>query len=75
MRTADIASERVLNEVILAGEMSENYEEYLEIFDHFYAGDIKKTNETLKEPVVGRPPYGPESRISYFRFTSNLGSR
>jgi hypothetical protein len=48
------ASERALNGAILSGEISRSYEEYLEIFDHFYAEDIQGTTDTLKEPVQGK---------------------
>jgi hypothetical protein len=48
------ASERALNDAILAAEISGSYEEYLEIFDHFYADDIHATAEELKEPVEGK---------------------
>jgi hypothetical protein len=48
------ASERALNGAILAAEVSESYEEYLEIFDRFYADDIHATADGLKEPVVGK---------------------
>jgi hypothetical protein len=48
------ASERALNGAILAAEISESYEEYLEIFDHFYADDIHATADGLQEPVVGK---------------------
>jgi len=53
------ASERALNGAILAAEISESYEEYLEIFDHFYADDIHATADGLKEPVVGIAPVQP----------------
>ena len=39
-RPTIIASERVLNGAILAAEISESYEEHLEIFDHFYADEF-----------------------------------
>ena len=48
------ASERALNGAILAAEISESYEEHLEIFDHFYADDIHATTDGLKEPVEGK---------------------
>jgi hypothetical protein len=48
------ASERALNGAILAAEISESYEELLEIFDHFYADDIHATTDGLKEPVEGK---------------------
>src|SRR5260370_19378847 len=53
-RPAIIASERALNGAILAAEISESYEEHLEIFDHFYADDIHATTDGLKEPVEGK---------------------
>jgi len=53
-RPTIIASERVLNGAILAAEISESYEEHLEIFDHFYADDIHATTDALKEPVEGK---------------------
>ena len=49
-----IASERALNRSILAAEISEGFEEYLEIFDQFYADDIHATADGLKEPVEGK---------------------
>ena len=48
------ASERALNSAILAAEINESYEEYLEVFDHFYANDLHATADGLKEPVVGK---------------------
>ena len=39
------ASERALNGAILAAEISESYEEHLEIFGHFYADDSAWTLE------------------------------
>src|SRR5258708_29524127 len=48
------ASERALNGAILVAEISECYEEHLEIFDHFYADDIHATTDGLKEPVAGK---------------------
>ena len=53
-RSAIAASERALNGAILAAEISESYEEYLQIFDHFYADDIHATADGVKEPVVGK---------------------
>ena len=53
-RSATAASERVLNGAILAAEISESYEEYLEIFDHFYADDIHATADGRKGPVEGK---------------------
>src|SRR5437899_9572848 len=53
-RSTITASERALNGAILAAEISESYEEHLEIFDHFYADDIRATADGLKEPVEGK---------------------
>ena len=53
-RSTVAASERALNSAILAAEISESFEEYLDIFDHFYADDILATADGLKEPVVGK---------------------
>lgn len=52
-RTAS-ASERVLNGAILAAEIDRSYEEYLEIFDHFYADEIEVSLEGLPEAVQGK---------------------
>ena len=49
-----IASERALNGAIVAADISQSFEEYLEIFDHFYAEDIEGTTDTMKEPVHGK---------------------
>jgi len=49
-----IASERALNGAIVAADISRSFEEYLEIFDHFYAEDIEGTTDTMKEPVHGK---------------------
>jgi hypothetical protein len=48
------ASERALNGAILAADISQSFEEHLDIFDHFYADDFQATTETLKEPVEGK---------------------
>jgi len=49
-----IASERALNSAIVAADISQSFEEYLEIFDHFYAEDIEGTTDTMKEAVHGK---------------------
>ena len=43
--------ESALNQAIAQAEISESYEEYLEIFDKFYADDIAVTSETLLDPI------------------------
>ena len=52
--TTSQAAERILNAAILNAEISRSFEEYLEIFDEFYADDIEGSNETTKEPIRGK---------------------
>ena len=47
-------AERTLNSAILHAEITRSYEEYLEIFDEFYADDIEGSSETIKEPIRGK---------------------
>src|SRR5260221_14563114 len=54
LRPTITASERALNGTILAADISESFEEHLEIFDRFYADDIHATADGLKEPVEGK---------------------
>jgi hypothetical protein len=46
--------ERTLNAAILHAEISGSFEEYLEIFDAFYADDIEISSETHEEPIRGK---------------------
>src|SRR5260370_38608613 len=62
-------SERALNGAILAAEISESYEEHLEIFGHFYTDDIHATTDGLKEPVKRKPVIRP--RRAGFRVPRN----
>jgi len=43
-----------LNSAILRAEISRSFEEYLEVFDEFYADDIEVSSETLKESIRGK---------------------
>jgi hypothetical protein len=52
--TQSRTAERTLNSAIVHGEITRSYEEYLEIFDAFYADDIEGTSETIKEPIRGK---------------------
>jgi hypothetical protein len=45
--------ERTLNAAIIQANISESFEEYLEIFDEFYADDIEVGSETA-EPIRGK---------------------
>jgi hypothetical protein len=48
------ARERVLNSAIIAADISTGWEEYLEIFDAFYAGDVEVTVGTDTGPIRGK---------------------
>ena len=43
-----------LNTAIIQAKISEGYEEYLEIFDKFYADDVQVSSETQHEPIRGK---------------------
>ena len=46
--------ERTLNAAIIRANISESFEEYLEIFDAFYADEIEVSSETEEEPIRGK---------------------
>jgi hypothetical protein len=46
--------ERTLNAAIIQANISESFEEYLEIFDEFYADEIEVSSETGEEPIRGK---------------------
>src|SRR5260370_8041247 len=48
------ALERFINAAIIQANLSESFEEYLAIFDAFYADDIEISGETAKEPIRGK---------------------
>jgi len=48
------ARERVLNSAIIAADIGRGWEEYLEIFDAFYADDIEVTANTETGPIHGK---------------------
>lgn len=52
--TSSQTAERVLNAAIVRAEISESFEEYLKIFEAFYADDIEVTSDTLTEPIRGK---------------------
>jgi len=47
-------AERTLNAAIIHAEIARGYEEYLEIFDEFYADDIEGSSQTMEEPIRGK---------------------
>src|ERR1700722_15659201 len=48
------AREHGLNTAIIHANISESFEEYLEIFDEFYADDVEVSSETEEEPIHGK---------------------
>jgi hypothetical protein len=52
--TSSRTQERALNSAIVRAEISESFEEYLEIFDSFYADVIEVSSETAQEPIRGK---------------------
>src|SRR6266851_2186149 len=52
--TSSKTAERVLNAAIVRAEITESFEEYLEIFDAFYADDVEVSSETEKAPIRGK---------------------
>src|SRR5262249_21917739 len=48
------AGERALNRAIVTAEISRSYEEYLEIFERFYADDIEVSSATSTEQIRGK---------------------
>ena len=52
--TSSQTGERILNTAIVHAEISRSFEEYLEIFDAFYADDIEVSSNTQKESIRGK---------------------
>jgi hypothetical protein len=52
--TQSRTAERTLNAAIVGADISRGYEEYLEIFDAFYADDVEGSSETTEEPIRGK---------------------
>jgi hypothetical protein len=46
--------ERALNAAIVGADISESFEQYIEIFDAFYADDIVVSGETQEQPILGK---------------------
>ena len=46
--------DRVLNAAIIRADISNSYEEYLEIFDDFYADDVEASDQRRDEPIRGK---------------------
>jgi len=52
--TLSRTAERTLNTAIVHADISRSYEEYLEIFDAFYADDVEGSSETAEGPIRGK---------------------
>jgi len=48
------AAEQTLNAAILRAEIARSYEEFLEIFDKFYADDVEVSSEDSPETIRGK---------------------
>src|ERR1700731_4885900 len=48
------AAELALNGAILRAEIGRSYEEFLEIFDRFYADDVEVSSEESREMIRGK---------------------
>jgi hypothetical protein len=52
--TSSRTRERALNSAIVQADINRSFEEYLEIFDAFYADDTEASSETMEEPIRGK---------------------
>jgi hypothetical protein len=52
--TQSRTAERTLNAAIVHAEIARGFEEYLEIFDEFYADDIEGSSDTIEELLRGK---------------------
>ena len=53
------AAEQTLNAAILRAEIARSYEEFLEIFERFYADDVEVSREDLREMIRGKAKVRP----------------
>src|SRR5882757_2163243 len=53
------AAELTLNTAILRAEIAKSYEEFLEIFDKFYADDVEVSSESSPETIRGKERVRP----------------
>jgi hypothetical protein len=52
--TSSQTRERALNAALIQAHINESFEEYLDIFEEFYADDIEVNSETAEEPIRGK---------------------
>ena len=70
-------AEQTLNTAITQAKISESFEEYLEIFDKFYADEVEVSSETQQEPIRGKARGGltsPELPGPASRYGRSWGS-
>lgn len=53
-----ISAEFKLNDAIIRARINESFEEFLEIFDKYYAEDVEVSQEEMGEPVRGKARVG-----------------
>ena len=53
------AADQTLNAAILGAEIGRSYEEFLEIFDKFYADDVEVSSEDSPETIRGKESVRP----------------
>ena len=53
------SAERNLNAAILRADISKSYEEFLDIFETFYADDVEVSREGLREMIRGKEKVRP----------------
>ena len=53
------AAEIALNAAILSAEIARSYEEFLEIFETFYADDVEVSSEDSRKTISGKPRVRP----------------
>ena len=52
------AAEQMLNNAIIQAKIGESFEEYIEIFDKFYADEVEVSSESQQEPIRGKARVG-----------------
>lgn len=52
--TSSLTAERALNGAILRAEIGRSYEEFLEIFEKFYADDVEVSSAESRETIRGK---------------------
>jgi hypothetical protein len=52
--TQSRTAERTLNAAIVHADITRSYDEYLDIFDAFYADDVEGSSDTTEEPIRGK---------------------